>query len=593
MIVTFWKGVFVADHEPGDVRLLKKAGFELHEPTMCDNPTKCRACRARIGRRYYSGRVEHATRLKRFCNPRALEVMRNHLAKLATSRAVDSSIVIPAPAGLSYLPFQKAGIAYAIQRKDTLYADSMGLGKSIEALGFLNYTKARNVLIICPATLILNWVAEARKWLIEPPQIFIPRGGDDAAPELNPDHGLFCITNYEKVTGRSHTVKDDSGKDVKKWEETPLSQSLRQKWDVGIFDEAQYLKNPDARRTRVVLTQKGIYESCRRALFLTGTPMENRPIEIWPVAAALCPSRFGDWWEFARRYCALHEEQRGRKKVWVANGSSNHSELQQRLRTSIMIRRLKEDVLKELPPKRRQLIVLDDSEIDWTKYPEFLKWKDSYQRKFDEAMARLEAARTQAEYNTAVKELDTISLLFTEISDFRHKSGLLKLPACLKCADEILPSVDSLVIFAHHRDILEKIHEHYKEDSCVIFGDTPMKDRIPTVNLFQEGKKKIFVGGLKAAGTGITLTRANTVIFFEGDWNPATMKQAEDRLARIGQKKMVHVIHPVLNGSVDANMTKMTVLKQSVIDRMLDEVPENLRMESAKIQAGTAYEDVP
>jgi len=153
--------------------------------------------------------------------------------------------------------------------------------------------------------------------------------------------------------------------------------------------------------------------------------------------------------------------------------------------------------------------------------------------------------------------------------------------------------VDSLVIFAHHRDILEKIHEHYKEDSCVIFGDTPMKDRIPTVNLFQEGKKKIFVGGLKAAGTGITLTRANTVIFFEGDWNPATMKQAEDRLARIGQKKMGHVIHPLLNGPVDANMTKMTVLKQSVIDRMLDEVPENLRMESAKIQAGTAYEDVP
>jgi SWI/SNF-related matrix-associated actin-dependent regulator 1 of chromatin subfamily A len=593
MIITFWKGVFVADHKPEDLRLLKKAGFELHEPTTCNDPTRCRACRARIGRRYYSARVEHATRLKRFCNPRALEVMRNHLAKLATSRAIDSNIVIPAPAGLSYLPFQKAGIAYAIQRKDTLFADDMGLGKSVESLGFLNYTKAKNVLIICPATLILNWVAEARKWLIDPPRIFIPRGGEDEVPELDPGGSLFCITNYEKVTGRSRAVKDSEGRDVKKWEETPLSRSLHQKWDVGIFDESQYLKNPDARRTRVILCQKGIYESCRRALFLTGTPMENRPIEIWPVAAALCPSRFGDWWEFARRYCALHEEQRGKKKVWVANGSSNHSELQQRLRTSIMIRRRKEDVLKELPPKRRQLIVLDDDEVEWSKYPEFLRWKDAYQRKFDEAMARLEAARTQAEYIAAVKELDTISLLFTEISDFRHKSGLLKLPACLKCADEILPSVDSLVIFAHHRDILEKIHEHYEEDSCVIYGDIPQKDRIPIVNQFQEGKKKIFIGGLKAAGTGITLTRANTVIFFEGDWNPATMKQAEDRLARIGQKKMVHVIHPVLNGSVDANMTKMTVLKQSVIDRMLDELPEGLRLESTRIQTGTAYEDAP
>jgi len=925
MIITFWKGVFVADHQPGDEQVLKKAGFVMHEPTLCESST-CRGCRAHIGRRFFSGRVEHATRLKKFCNQRALTVMKDHLTKLARSRAVDADIKVPAPPGLAYKPYQKAGIAYAVSRKDTLFGDDMGLGKAlsldtklltpngwilmkdvrigdliegpdglphnvtgiypqgtrpvyrvtfqdgaslkcdgnhlwqittpvrkkrksaplimttdelrqkglvdkagnhryfiplakafnhntvehllppylmgyllgngglsqdsvritipdqetvqrltsllptgyklsqqtpidflivrldgkrhnnivldemrriglmghlsnnkyipnkyfwdspknrlallqglidsdgharpldgnveysssspklaqdvqqliwslggtakirqkktkcqpsyrmsiqlpneyppcqlerklhncrkrtkylpyrtivnislvgsepvqcisidspdhlyvaqdfivthntVEALGFINYVRPKTVLVICPATLALNWLGEAKKWLVGPYHYHLPKTGEDAVP--NTSTQLVVITNYEKVVGQSRQGEHHH---------TALSKSLHRQWDVGIFDEAQALKNPEALRTQVVLGEGGLYEHCRRGLFLTGTPMENRPIEIWPIAASLCPARFGDWWDFARRYCGLHQEERGKKaerimmpdgsfkveqrsrKVWVADGSSNHSELQQRLRTSFMIRRLKSDVLKELPPKRRQLIVLSDDLVDWGKYPEFLRWKQTYQTQFDDALARLEAAKTMAEYKRAVKELNTITVPFTETSDVRHKSALLKLPSCIKLADELLASggLESLVIFGHHRDILQQTHQHYGEKSCVIYGDTPMKDRMPIVSEFQEGRRSVFIGGLKAAGTGITLTRANTLVFFEGDWNPATMRQAEDRLCRIGQLKMVHVIHPVLNGSLDANMVKMTVTKQNVIDRMLDEVPEEIRM---------------
>jgi len=724
MIVTFWKGVFVADHQPVDVPLLKKAGFRLHEPTLCDPKDGCRGCRASIGRRYFSPRIEHATRLRKFCNPRALAVMKEHLEKLSRSRATDSAIKIPAPPGCAYKPYQKAGVAYAVARKDTLFGDDMGLGKdqpldakiltptgwttmgelmvgsivlgsdrrpttvtgvypqgnqlvfqivlrngavtecglhhlwlvlthyskppvvkttaeimkegvdhhyvpvlddlpqqivsiryrsrmptqciavdapdhlyvtndyilthnTVEALGVVNYLHPKKLLIVAPATLQLNWLAEVKKWLVDSYRFHLPKTGEDAVPETGPDQKIAVITNYEKVVGLSR-----GGNHV----ETPLSRSLYRQWDVGIFDEAQALKNPEAMRTQVVLGENGLYEHTRRALFLTGTPMENRPIEIWPIAASLCPARFGDWWDFARRYCGLHQEERGRKverieqpdgtfkleghtrKVWVADGATNHSELQQRLRTSFMIRRLKTDVLKELPPKRRQLIVLDDSQIDWQMYPEFLRWKQTYQADFDAAMARLEAARTMVEYKKAVKELTTITVPFTETSDVRHKSALLKLPACLKLSDEIRASgLDALVIFAHHRDVLEQIHQHYGEKSCVIYGDTPQKDRIPLVNAFQAGQWDILIGGLKAAGTGLTMTRANTVIFFESDWNPATMRQAEDRLCRIGQKKMVHAIYPVLNNSLDANMLRMTVTKQNVIDRMLDEVPEEIR----------------
>ena len=495
--------------------------------------------------------------------------------------------------GLAYKPYQKAGVAYMTQKKDTLVADEPGLGKTIEALGFVNYVKAKKVLIVGPATLALNWKFEAEKWLVDPYHFFLPENGQDPIPEFDPNDRVVVITNYEKTIGLSR-----GGQLI----ETPLSASLHRPWDVGIFDEAHALKNPDSRRSQVVLGEKGLYENIKRALFLTGTPIENRPIEIWPLAASLCPARFGDWWDFARKYCGLHQEKRGpkpekitrpdgsfqvedrRRMVWVADGSTNHSELQQRLRTSFMIRRLKVDVLKELPPKRRQLIIMKDDEVDWSAYPELLKWKKLHEAQFNDALARLESAKTRAEYLAAVKSLDVISVPFTETSDVRHKSALLKLPACLKLADEMIASggLESLVIFAHHRDVLEKIHEHYGDKACVIYGDTPMDKRMSIVQQFQEGKRQIFIGGLKAAGTGITLTRANTLIFFESDWNPATMSQAEDRLCRIGQMKMVHVIHPVLNGTIDANMVKMTTTKQNVIDKMLDEVPEELRTRLGK-----------
>src|SRR6267142_6634987 len=121
MIVTFWKGIFVADSldEKG---ALKRAGFEMHEPTTCHlkGDGLCKACRAKIGRRWWSNRIEAATRLKQFCNERALRVMRTHLEMLKRSRATDSMISIPSPPGLNYLPYQRAGVAYAMQRKDTL-----------------------------------------------------------------------------------------------------------------------------------------------------------------------------------------------------------------------------------------------------------------------------------------------------------------------------------------------------------------------------------------------------------------------------------------------------------------------------------------
>ena len=572
MIVTFWKGVFVADSKPEDRVALERAGFERHESTLCKDPTRCKACRASIGRRYWSARVEDATRLRSHCNSAALKVMKQHLSMLEKSRAVDSNLVVPCPPGLEYLPYQKAGIAYALQRKDTLNGDEPGLGKTIQALGFINIIKPKTVLIVAPATLAFNWKLEAEKWLIEPYTIFIPTSGFAKIPNVE---RLFVITNYEKLVGRSRGGNE---------RETEFSESLKRVWDVAIFDEAHAIKNPQSKRSQAVLGEFGLMRRSHRTLFLTGTPIENYPKEIWPVAASICPAKFGDWWDFAKRYCGLHSEMHGSRKTWVTTGSSHLSELQQRLRASFMVRRLKHDVLKELPPKRRQLVVLGDAQIDWSEHPEFKRWKEIYERQYEEALARLEAAKSNAEHKAAVKALDAfVGVAFQEMSDFRHKTALAKLPMCLTYIDELLnANNDNVVIFAHHKDVLGKIAKHYENDCVVLYGDTPMEDRGGIVKAFQDGEKRIFVGGLKAAGTGINLTQASTVIFVEIDWNPATLSQAEDRLCRIGQKKMVHVLHLVLNNTLDVNMSQRVIAKQTNIDKALDNLPEHIRLKQTK-----------
>ena len=568
MRITFWKGVFVADSLPEDKTTLERAGFLMHEPTLCEDKARCKACRAKIGRRHWTTRIEDATRLRSHCNDIALKIMRDHLYKLERSRAVDSNIVVPVPPGLEYLPYQKAGISYAVQRKDTLIGDEAGLGKTVEALGFINLTKPGTVLVVAPATLAFNWKLEAEKWLVDPYEIFVPSTGAEIIPQ---GEKLLVITNYEKLVGRMKNGEEY---------ETDFAKSLKRTWDVAIFDECHALKNPQSKRSQAVLGEFGLMRRSHRTLFLSGTPIENYPKEIWTLAATICPAKFGDWWAFARRYCGLHKEEHDGRTTWVANGSSHLSELQQRLRTTFMVRRLKHDVLKELPPKRRQLVVLGEN-VDWSQHPEFRRWKEIYEREYEAALARIESAKTNEEYKKAIKSLDAfVGIAFTEMSEFRHKTALAKLPMCLQYLDDLLrSSPDNIVIFAHHKDVLQKLAQHFGEDAVLLYGDTRMEDRGKAVKLFQEGHKRIFIGGLKAAGSGITLTRANTAVFVEIDWVPATMSQAEDRLCRIGQKKMVHVIHLVLNNTLDVNMSQKVIAKQNTIDKALDRLPEQLRLQ--------------
>jgi len=565
--ITYWKGVFVVDaaQTPEERTTLKKAGFEWHEPSVCPVDKRCRACRAGVGSRYWSNRVEAATRLKKFCNERALAAMDEHLQKLALSRATTSDVVVPTPAGLTLKPYQRAGVAYMLTHKDTYVGDDMGLGKTVETLGFINVLRTTNpdlnTLIVAPSTLAFNWRAEVDTWVVpvrgkKPEVIVVP----SSRYEIPKRDNLLVVTNYEKLPG-----------------DTLFTDSLKRVWDVAIFDEAQALKNWQSKRAQAVLGPEGLMQRAHRTAFLSGTPIENYPKEIWSIAAAICPAKFGDWWEYAKRYCGLHKEQRMGGSYTVDTGATHLGELQQRLRASFMIRRLKSDVLTELPPKRRQLVVLGDSKVDWSRDPDFKRWRELYEQDYEQKLAALEASKTREDYKRASRRLEEFTgVAFKDMSALRHKTALAKLPACIEYLDNALDAgLDKLVVFAHHQEVLRALAAHFGPAAVSLDGETPQKKREEVVRRFQEGDARVFIGGLKAAGVGLNLYAASTAVFLELDWNPAKLSQAEDRLCRIGQKKMVHVIHLVLDGTLDVNICKRVLRKMDMIDKVLNQHPEH------------------
>ena len=462
-------------------------------------------------------------------------------ATLETSRAskAPEGYEIPAPDGLQYLPYQSAGVKALQERQSALLADPMGLGKTIQICSLLNKIpgELRTVLIVVPASLKLNWARELSKWLVIPRRIDVVNGGKEQIP-ANPD---IVIINYDVLAKHSEKL-------------TSIE------WSCVVFDESHYLKNPKATRTKQAFKIRA-----RRRYALTGTPIPNRPIEIQPILGYLDPDNFGGksgWIRFASRYCAGHKGRWG----YDASGSSNLDELRHRLRTSIMIRREKSEVLTDLPAKRRQVIVLPAD-----------KYKDTLQaeRSADRVDEALTEALTMIESGGSVE--------FSEMSQVRHQTALDKVPAVLEHLEGI---TEPVVVFAHHHDVMEKLAEGLEAQGrtvVMLHGKHSSEERDQAVRDFQESRADVFIGGMKAAGVGITLTRASICLFAEIDWTPATLDQAEDRLHRIGQHSPVLCQHLVINESIDHRVIELIVSKQGVISEVLQK-PSDAAV--AKVLAG-------
>ncbi len=354
----------------------------------------------------------------------------------------------------------------------------------------------------------------------------------------------------------------------------------KERWAILIVDECHYVKNPKTKRSRQVK-----HINTRRRLYLTGTPIVNRPIELWPIISELDPDTFNSFWGFAMRYCGAKDSGHG----WDFSGSSNLRELQNRLRATVMVRRLKSEVLKELPPKVRQVI-----EIPVNGSSKVVKAERAAMSAHEEKLTALRQAVEEAkasddpeDYKAAVKALRTgWGVAFTEMAKVRHDTAVAKIPYVIEHINEVLAVGHKVVVFAHHHDVIDALVDEYGSKAVKLDGRTSAIKKDAAIEAFQNDKwKRLFIGGIQAAGTGITLTAASHVIFAELDWVPGNVTQAEDRLHRIGQHDSVLVQHLVLEGSLDANIAQTMVEKQAVIDKALDFVNDSAGRDEKKAEA--------
>lgn len=476
---------------------------------------------------------------------KAKEDRERQVSNLEASRAVNADVELPRPEGLEYLGYQKAGIAYALDcwnvGKGCLIGDEMGLGKTIQAIGLINATPdIKRVLIVCPNTLKANWRRELKKWLTRPMTIGVQQAGCSYVGR----HADIVIVNYDVIH--------------------KFGQIAETEWDLRVIDEGHYCKNPKARRTKFTLGTKA-----KRKVTLTGTPILNRPVEIWPLINDLDPVRWKKFFPFAKRYCGATHNGFG----WDFSGASNEDELQKTLRASIMVRRLKCDVLTELPAKRRQVI-----EIPADGHEDLLAEESAaYERRremLEGLYARVQLAKAsedRADYEAAVDALrEGQGAAFEEMAKLAHDTAMAKVEQVIAFVTDALEN-GKVILFAHHLDVIARYKEAFPQ-AAVVIGAT--KDRMAEVDRFQNDPAcNVFIGN-DAAAEGLTLTASSHVVFAEGDWVPGKLAQKEDRAHRIGQRDSVLVTHLVLEGSLDATKIRAIVEKQDVIDKCLDRMGE-------------------
>lgn len=461
------------------------------------------------------------------------------------SRQSTSDFNPPAPEGLAYADYQRTGIDFALTAfsrfNGAIIGDEMGLGKTMQAIGCINADpEIKRVLICCPKSLTVNWRNELRKWLVRPMRIHIQRSGDTYFG----NHVDILIINYDIV------VK--------------YPQLLESQWDMRICDEAHYLKNPKAIRTTATLKT-----FARRKCHLTGTPIENRPIEIFTLLNDIDPRRWKSRFQFGKRYCNGQNNGWG----WDFDGASNSEELQDALRSTIMIRRLKSQVMKELPAKRRQVIEIPSDGLSKLLDREEQDWKVK-QAQVDELRVRAELAKANEDflsYKSAMEKIAKATTVdFDRMAEVRREIGLAKVDSAISFISDAVETGQKLIVFCHHHEVIDALRDKFKDSACVTGRITETEKRQAEVERFQNDPNcRIFFGNL-AAAEGLTLTAAEHVIFVEPQWVPGKLAQMEDRAHRYGQKKCVLCSYLVLEGSLDARMLHGCVEKLEIIDKTLD-----------------------
>ncbi len=456
------------------------------------------------------------------------------------SRATDADLDV---AGLPLLGYQRAGVAYAARAKRCLLADDMGLGKTLQSIATTELAGAYPAAVICPPSLVLNWKAEYQKWL--------------------PDRRVATVTDRKTFPNRTdYDVVVLGWSNIAHWVEQVKGHTTY------IFDESHYAKSYDAQRTKAAIKAARTVPPDGYVLALTGTPVTNKPAEYAAQLDLLGRlNDFGGKMGFYRRYCAAYKDKWGH---WHFDGHSNLDELNGKLRASCYIRRVKEQVLEDLPPIRHAPLLVT---------PEAGPLRE-YKRAEADIVAWLveRAAEIARELGLSVGHAKVRAKMAAEsnehlvrLSVLRKLAARAKMPMVTEWVEQVIGEGRKVVIAAHHREIVDELAHRF--GGLKIQGGMDVAEVEAHKSRFQSGsvlEAPAIVLSIQAAKTGHTLTAAQDVLFVELPWTPADVDQTYSRCHRLGQAGSVTATYLLAAGTVDEEIYGVVERKRAVVTAAIE-----------------------
>jgi SWI/SNF-related matrix-associated actin-dependent regulator 1 of chromatin subfamily A len=421
------------------------------------------------------------------------------------------------------LEHQKEAIEKLAGSKRFILADDMGLGKTTSTIIAALETGAKKILIVCPASLKINWQREIENYSDR--SVYISEGKN-----FSIEHD-FVIVNYD-ILKNFYDLKDKDN-----------SLITQGNFDLIILDEAHYVSNGQAARTKLV---NSFSKKCERVWLLTGTPMTNRPMNYFNLLSLVESPVSQNWMAYAIRYCQGYQFMAGTRKIWNVTGASNLEELRDRTSRQVL-RRLKTEVL-DLPEKIITPVYLRlKSKLYEGLMGEYYDW-----------------------YNKNPDESSSLTVQFSKLMKVRQVIAEEKIKDTIELAENILEQDKKVIIFTNFTETLNRIADHFGKQAVRLDGSTSKPQRQYAVDQFQDNDKiKVFVGNVKAAGVGITLTAAEAVIINDLSFVPGDLAQAEDRAYRYGQKNSVSVYYPIFDNSIEGIIYDMVNRKKQNIGTVM------------------------
>ena len=419
-------------------------------------------------------------------------------------------------------PYQIIGKNFLRDRRVACLWDEPGLGKTTQAIhAWREVPGIKNVLVVCPASVVPVWADELEK--------------ADGFRTIDGAPIDVVVISYDMLVRRgTATATGFSGADLL------------------VLDEAHYLKTRAAKRTKFILDNTGVAETCERVWLLTGTPMPNDPSELWPMLHALFPDAIArkngepmTYWQFVSRYCTVKNSGFGQ----VITGGKNLKHLREHLRNRAL-RRKGTDVLPELPSIRYHLLPLKSQ--------------------LSEVPGTPELKSAVSDINTAMKSddpMDELRKLAGHVATLRRYLGIAKVNGAVQWLTDNLHVHGPMVVFAHHKEVIDLLRRMLP-NNVVLTGSSTADGRKLAVKKFQDGDADFFIGQMQAAGIGITLTRAKVCVILEPSWVPTENQQAAKRIHRIGQQHSCLVYLAAARGSLDMNIIKAVRRKTVTIKEM-------------------------